>query len=73
MLTIEQYSALLQVWIHRLNTNPHERKGQDLFNTILEHNPSIAEKIRGDYRFDPFYDNKLIPSCLCFVAKKVIV
>ena len=37
------------------------RVGQAAFNSLLEHRPDLAEKIRGDPDLDPFYYSSKLP------------
>jgi len=47
--------------------DPHQRRGQYVFNVLLDTFPLMAEKIRGDIFLDPFYKDALIEPCLSWL------
>ena len=49
--------------------NPAQRWGQALFNTLFAVHPEVAEKVRSDFRVDPFYDDDRVPAFLEFVER----
>lgn len=49
--------------------NPEWRLGQTYFNVLRNERPDISEQIRGDVRYDPFYQDKRINDFLGFVAQ----
>ena len=43
------------------------RRGQTLFNVLVEHRNDLSEQIRGDVFIDPFYDDEKTSKCINFI------
>jgi hypothetical protein len=48
---------------------PRLRWGQTYLNVLSRHQPNMVLKIFKDQKFDPFYNDKIIPEFLTFVKE----
>lgn len=59
----------LQAVVFAKNDHPGWRMGQAYYNVLHEMSPEIARRLLGgNYMPDPFYNDKLIPAFLAWLA-----
>jgi hypothetical protein len=64
-VSVEEF---LDDFMHRRDFPIEWRKGQRLFNMLLQYHPDLAEYIRGTGR-DPFHNDSKVHECLEFIRK----
>lgn len=66
MSPFDEFQVL--VFSYRLD-NPAQREGQAAFNALFAVHPEIAERVRSDFRVDPFDDDDRLPAFMAFVRR----